>query len=149
MNYGIEISTDPSSPELGRALELKCSVSQSSLEQWKISVVSSGSNLAWSEGSVRNWTAYHGREVIYNNTVGEVVLRISNFSIEDYGVFRCHCVNDFTFLQYEECGEIEVRSRGLPTHCSASKEIQLLPSSGNLCYSASMLARCFNMLARY
>ena len=130
LNYGIEISADPASPELGRPLELKCSVSQSSLQQWKASAVSSGSNLTWSEGPVTNWTAYHRREVIYKNTVGEVVLRISNFSIEDYGVFRCHCVNDFTLLQYEECGEAMPAIRGLPTHCSATREIQLLPSRG-------------------
>ena len=74
---------------------------------------------------------------MYKNTVGEVVLRISNFSIEDYGVFRCHCVNDFTLLQYEECGEAMPAIRGLPTHCSATKEIQLLPSSGIIINNAS------------
>jgi hypothetical protein len=130
LNYGTEISSDPSSPELGRPLELKCRVSQSSLDQWKSSVVSSGSNLTWSEGPLTNWSAYDGRAVIYNNAAGEVVLRISNFSIEDYGVYRCHCVNDFTFLQYEKCGETTHGNRGLPTHCSATTEIHLLPSNG-------------------
>lgn len=111
------IIVDPSTPELGRPVELRCSISQSSLGLAQ----RNGSKLTWNERGGTKRTAE-----IYNRTTGEAVLRISNFSIADYGVYTCHCVNEYTFLQYETCGGHE----GLPTHCSTPLEVELLPSSG-------------------
>lgn len=122
MNYSTEVSVEPLTLELGKSVELRCGVSQSSLSQWRNSVTSNGSRLTWSEGGVTSLVA--GRELVYNDAAGEVVLRISNFSIEDYGVYRCQCVNNFSYLQYEVCG----RHEGLPTHCTATREVKLLPS---------------------
>lgn len=114
------ITLDPSTPSLGSPMELRCSSSLSQA-QWTNSITSRGSKLTWNEaGTARE------RDVIYNNRRGEAVLRISNFTIADYGVYTCLCVNNFTFVQYEMCGT----SQGLPTHCSAPNKVDLLPSTG-------------------
>lgn len=65
-------------------------------------------------------------DMIYNHTTGEAVLQISSFTIADYGAYTCQCVNEYTFSQYKACGGHD----GLPTHCSAPREVDLLPSSG-------------------
>ena len=125
LSYDIQISLQPPVPVVGERLELRCSVGGASIKQWQSGVASEGSKLTWSEGGVTDWTAYSGREFVYDSGRGEAVLRISNFSIEDYGVYKCHCINDFTYLQYEICGGIH----GLTTHCSAPIETYLQPSS--------------------
>lgn len=126
VEYDIEVYAEPAIPVLGEAVELHCRVGEllTALTQWKNSVVSSGSRLSWSEGGVTDWSTYAGRELVYNHTTGEAVLRISNFSLRDYGVYECNCVNDFSYLQYEVCGGHD----GLPTHCSATSRLQILPS---------------------
>lgn len=106
-------------------MELGCRVRKPFLHQWRTSVISAGSKLTWSEGGVLDWTAYRGRNLTYDSSQGEVILRISNFSIEDYGVYKCQCINDFTYLQYEICGGTD----GLATHCSSATEKYLQPPS--------------------
>ena len=124
LGYSIEVSTEPLVPALGETLELRCRVNDSSLDQWTNGVFTRGSKLMWSEGGARDWSEYNGRDLINDFTAGEAILRIANFSVADYGLYRCRCVNDFTFLQYELCGG----SDGLETHCSAATELHLLPT---------------------
>ena len=124
LEYDIEVYAEPAVPVVGETVELHCRVGGSSLDRWENSVVSSGSRLSWSEGGVTDWSAYAGRELVYDHTTGEAVLRISNFDLRDYGVYECNCVNDFTYLQYEVCGDHD----GIPTHCSATSILQILPS---------------------
>lgn len=123
VDYSIEVSANPLEPALGETVELRCRVGDSSQSRWANGVVSRGSNLIWTEGGVKDWSKYNGRELISNSTAGEAILRIANFSHLDYGVYSCRCVNDFTYLQYKVCGGDE----GLPTHCSAAAELRLLP----------------------
>ena len=118
---------EPATPVLGEAVELRCGVGELSSNQWESSVVSSGSKLTWSEGGVTDWSVYAGRTVT-NTLEGHTIFRIFNFTVEDYGVYKCQCINDFTYAQYESCGG----QSGLPTHCSASKEIYILPSGKSL-----------------
>ena len=127
------ITVDPSTPELGKPVELRCSISQSSLSLAQ----RNGSKLTWREGGGTGWRAE--REMTYNGTTGEAVLLISNFSIADYGVYTCHCVNEYTFLQYETCGGHD----GLPTHCSTPLEVDLLPSSGMHAYTQNTVKNLY------
>ena len=127
LGYSIEVWTEPPVPALGETVELKCGVGDTYRDEWSNGVVSRGSKLVWSEGGVRVWSEYNGRDLISDFTAGETVLRIANLSVADYGVYRCRCVNDFTFLQYELCGG----TNGVPTHCSAATELQLLPTGNS------------------
>ena len=130
---------EPSTSLLGMMVELKCRVnpqsSSSSPLQWSSSVTSRGSKLQWSEGGV-TVTGTERRNLIHNPSAAEVVLQISNFSSVDYGVYRCECVNDFSYPQFKICGD----PFGLPTHCAAASERFYLLPPGNTALYSTLLA---------
>ena len=123
LGLAIEVSAEPPAPVPGEPVELRCRVSDSSWSQWADGVASSGSTLTWSEGGLAEWAEYEGRELIHDSAGGETILRIANFTVGDFGLYRCRCVNDFSYLQYEVCGG----TGGLATYCSATTELHLLP----------------------
>lgn len=62
------------------------------------------------------------REVVH--TDNGVILRIHNFSLADYGLYMCRCVNMYDYAQFKICGA----PFGLPSHCAATMEVALLPT---------------------
>ena len=146
MDYVTKVSMEPplymmeqTTSLLGTTVKLKCRVSpqssSSSPLQWSSSVTSRGSKLQWSEGGV-TVTGTAGRKLIHDSSAAEVVLQISNFSSVDYGVYRCECVNDFSYPQFKICGD----PFGLPTHCAAASERFYLLPPGNTALLSTLLA---------
>ena len=89
--------------------------------QYASSVASAGSLLQWTDGGVVVEGGGH-REVEYTDDA--VILRINNFSLADYGLYMCRCVNMYDYAQFRVCGELY----GLPSHCAATVEVPLLPA---------------------
>lgn len=118
----IEVSVD--NLVLGETVDLRCRIRNFSRSQWEDDVAASGSRLIWTEGGIADWSEYEGRELIYDSTAGELILRISNFTINDYGIYRCRCHNNFTYVQYKTCGDTD----GLANFCSDPEELTILPS---------------------
>ena len=138
LGLSIEVSVNPPVPVVGERAELRCRVSDSSLSDWTDVVVSSGSTLAWSEGGLTDWSLYQGREQVHDSAARETILRISNFTARDYGLYTCRCINDFSYIQYEVCGGRD----GLATHCSAATELELVPSGEN---NITILCVCYTI----
>ena len=74
------------------------------------------------------WTE-KGRELpneyYVNATSNEATLIISNPSQSDYGVYTCHCLNNFTVAELEEIYYADHEYRH---YCSESFSVQAIPN---------------------
>lgn len=104
-------------------MELVCRVTAEALVSWRNGVAAFNSSLQWSDGGVAAVREGQGRDLVYDQRRGEIVLRIHNLSAADYGVYQCQCVNEYSYSQFRSCGG----PSGIPTYCAHTEEIAILP----------------------
>ena len=111
-------------------MELTCRFSCATL--LTSNVRRAGSTLQWVEGGILV-EPDTSRNIV--TTAAKVVLQIHNLTLTDYGRYQCRCVNMYGYVQYRACGHSS--DLGLPSHCAASTELDLLPPGMYVCiYSA-------------
>ena len=96
---------------LGHTIDLTCSLINSSEVQLY-------NTLQWLDGELPIKQS-SGREIIRCGT--SITLRFLNFSLLDFGMYRCRCVNLFSFEEYK--GE----NYNIMPFCSHPSNITLLP----------------------
>ncbi len=104
---------------IGETVQLYCSIPPDTM--------SSNSKLQWLDGDlpIESSTSNH-RELATNGRCN-LTLTIHNFTIWDYGTYRCRCVNNYTLDEVEDSKEPQNQ---IPLFCSQpSEEIDILPGT--------------------
>lgn len=113
----LEVEVSLNTTSLGRedlleqTIDLTCSLINSSKVQLY-------NTLQWLDGELPIEQSA-SREIIRCGT--SITLRFHNFSVLDFGMYRCRCINLYNFEEYKRDGS------NIPTFCSQPSNITHLP----------------------